>query len=66
MRVVDRQREDGRNTPAIDELQRRYAVNAFPTLVVVDGSGQAVARAEGYGGKMRLTAFLDAARPKGR
>jgi len=65
VRVVDRQREDGRNTPAIDELQRRYAVNAFPTLVVVDGSGQLLARAEGYGGKMRLTAFLEDARQKG-
>ncbi|HEY6931627.1 MAG TPA: thioredoxin family protein [Thermoanaerobaculia bacterium] len=66
VRVVDRQREDGRNTPAIDELQRRYAVNAFPTLVVADGSGQAVARAEGYGGKARLTAFLEEARQKGK
>jgi thiol:disulfide interchange protein len=64
VRVVDRQREDGRNTPTIDELQRRYAVNAFPTLVVVDGSGQPVARSEGYGGKMRLTAFLEDARTK--
>ena|SRR5215471_82672 len=65
VRVVDRQREDGKNTSTIDELQRRYAVNAFPTLVVVDGSGQPFARTEGYGGKTRLTAFLEDARRKG-
>src|SRR5262245_53608345 len=65
VRVVDRQREDGRNTPSIDELQRHYGVSAFPTLVVVDGSGQPVAKTEGYGGKTRLIAFLEDARRRG-
>src|SRR5512143_4374235 len=31
VRVLDRQREAGRNAPWVDELQRRYRVSAFPT-----------------------------------
>lgn len=32
--VVDRQREDGRNAPAVDALQKRFSVNSFPTLAI--------------------------------
>jgi thiol-disulfide isomerase/thioredoxin len=32
--VVDRMREEGRNPPEVEELQRRFGVDAFPTLVV--------------------------------
>jgi thiol:disulfide interchange protein len=32
--VVDRSREDGRNVPAVEALQKRFAVNSFPTLVI--------------------------------
>src|SRR5438445_222521 len=39
VRVLDRQREEGRNPPPVDDLQRRYRVNAFPTLVVVSPDG---------------------------
>ena len=63
-RVVDRQTEEGKNSPLTSELQRRYAVNAFPTLVVADASGREVARMEGYAGKDRLVAFLEDARKK--
>jgi thiol:disulfide interchange protein len=57
-RVVDRDREDGKNTPAIDELERRYSVNAFPTLVVAAPDGSLIAKMQGYGGRGRLHEFL--------
>lgn len=65
-RVVDRAREDGRNPPWIDELQRRYGVNAFPTLVVAAPDGKQIAVARGYSGKQKLTEFLEGARGAGR
>jgi thiol:disulfide interchange protein len=51
VRVLDRQREEGRNAPWVDSLQTRYRVNAFPTLVVTDAAGGAPTRIEGYLGK---------------
>jgi thiol:disulfide interchange protein len=64
VRVIDREREDGKNTPAIEALQKRYSVTAFPTLVAADASGQELARMEGYGGKDALIQFLENARRK--
>ena len=61
-RVMDRMREDGRNPAWIDELQRRYSVGAFPTLVVATPDGKAVAVAQGFSGKDSLVQFLDGAR----
>ena len=63
-RVVDREREDGKNPAAIDELQRRYSVRAFPTLVVADADGREIAKLEGYGGKEGLVRFLEESRGK--
>jgi thioredoxin-related protein len=63
-RVVDREREDGKNTPLVDELQKRYAVRAFPTLIAADASGREIARMEGYGGRERLVQFLENAGKK--
>ncbi len=57
-RVVDRKREDGKNPPAIDELEGRYSVNAFPTLVVATPDGRLIARLEGYPGRKSLLHFL--------
>lgn len=57
-RVVDRQREDGSNPKWIQELQERYKINSFPTLLAADGSGREIARMEGYGGRERLDRFL--------
>jgi thiol:disulfide interchange protein DsbD len=65
-RVVDREREDGRNPAAIQELQRRYSVRAFPTLVVADADGREIAKFEGYGGKEKLVRFLQESRDKAR
>jgi thiol:disulfide interchange protein len=65
-RVVDREREDGKNPAAIEALQRRYSVRAFPTLVVADADGREIAKTEGYAGKERLVRFLEDSRGKAR
>jgi thiol:disulfide interchange protein len=57
-RVMDREREDGRNSGEVSELQRRYRVEAFPTLVVAAADGTEIARAEGYRGRAFLVRFL--------
>ncbi len=57
-RVVDREREDGKNPPAIEELERRYSVNAFPTLVVASPDGRLIAKLQGFGGREKLLRFL--------
>lgn len=65
-RVIDRQREDGRNPADVEALHRRYNIQAFPTLVVADAAGQEISRMEGYAGRERLEAFLaDAVRKAG-
>jgi thiol:disulfide interchange protein len=51
VRVLDRQREEGRNAPRVDSLQARYRVNAFPTLVVAGVDGREVTRIEGFMGR---------------
>lgn len=58
-RVVDRQREDGKNPASVDDLQRRYAIHGFPTLVVAGPSGEEIGRLEGWRGKGALVAFLE-------
>jgi thiol:disulfide interchange protein len=63
-RVVDREREEGKNPPLVEELQRRYSVRAFPTLIAADASGREVARMEGYGGRERLVQFLESTQKK--
>ena len=61
-RVVDRMREEGKNPLWIDELQRKYEVNAFPTLVVASPDGRPIAVSQGYAGKQKLVAFLEGSR----
>jgi thiol-disulfide isomerase/thioredoxin len=58
-RIVDREREDGKNPADVSELQRRYRVEAFPTLVVASADGAEIARAEGYRGRAFLVRFLE-------
>ncbi|HEX9985355.1 MAG TPA: thioredoxin fold domain-containing protein [Thermoanaerobaculia bacterium] len=50
VRVVDRQREDGRNNAEVEALQQRYRVRGFPTLVWADAGGEQKTRMEGFGG----------------
>lgn len=58
-RVVDRQREDGRNPPEIAELVRRYEIVGFPTLVVAAADGTLIGKMEGYRGREALERFLE-------
>jgi thiol:disulfide interchange protein len=57
-RIVDRQREDGKNSPEISALQRKHRVQVFPTLVVAGPDGGEVAKFEGYRGREALMKFL--------
>jgi thiol:disulfide interchange protein len=63
-RVVDRLREEGRNRPELDSLQRRFEVSAFPTLVVASADGGEIAKFEGYRGREALVEFLKEALEK--
>ena len=51
VRVLDRQREEGRNARWVDSLQARYRVNSFPTLIVTDADGRESTRIEGFMGR---------------
>jgi thiol:disulfide interchange protein len=51
VRVLDRQREEGRNARWVDSLQARYRVSSFPTLIVSGVDGRASSRLEGYSGR---------------
>lgn len=48
VRVVDRQQEDGANSPAVQALQDRYKVQAFPTVVFADAEGNAKETMQGF------------------
>jgi thiol:disulfide interchange protein len=62
VRVVDRRQEEGRNSPRVDALQRRYGVNAFPTVVFTHPDGTSRARMEGFRGKAGFVAVMEQAR----
>jgi thiol:disulfide interchange protein len=59
VKVIDRQREDGRNSDAVQHLMNRYGVNAFPTVVIAASDGSVRDRAVGYNGRDKFAAFLD-------
>lgn len=48
--IVDRRRENGSNPAEIEELQRRYRIEAFPTLVVFSPATGRTVKTEGFGG----------------
>jgi uncharacterized protein YyaL (SSP411 family) len=57
VKVMDRRREEGRNAPEVDELQRTYGVRGFPMLVVVQPDGKWDAM-RGFGGEKGTVEFL--------
>ena len=57
-RIVDRAREDGSNPADITELQRRFEVIGFPTIVAADADGRLIAKTDGYRGKDAMMRFL--------
>jgi thiol:disulfide interchange protein len=66
VRLVDTQRETGRNDPDVAMLQARYHVDAFPTLVVAPRDGSEPTIIVGYPGKSSLMEQLTAAGVKAR
>jgi thiol:disulfide interchange protein len=62
VQVVDRQREDGHNEPAVQQLMDRYNVNAFPTVVIAASDGKPRDKGVGYGGRDQFAAFIDRVR----
>jgi thiol:disulfide interchange protein len=63
-RVVDRAREDGRNSPEIAELESRYEIVGFPTIVAATPDGALIAKTDGYRGKDAMAQFLEEAAKK--
>lgn len=57
-RVVDRAREDGSNPPDVSELQRRFDIIGFPTIVAASPDGRLIAKIDGYRGKDAMAQFL--------
>jgi thiol:disulfide interchange protein len=62
VRVMDRKREEGNNTPLIAELEQRYVVKGFPTVLIVDATGLERARMEGYRGPESFQRVMESVR----
>lgn len=58
VKVVDRQKEQGSNPKEIEELQSKYDIEAFPTLIVASPTRAGTKRLEGYPGKVATRKFL--------
>ncbi len=59
--IVDRKREQGQNPAAIQELQDRFKIEAFPTLIVINPQTGKAVRVEGYGGADQAQAWIQQA-----
>ena len=59
--VIDRAQEEGQNPAAIEDLQRRYGVEAFPTLVVFSPATGRIEKKRGYGDPQRTLEWITAA-----
>jgi len=62
VRVTDRQREEGRNAPLVANLQRRYGVRGFPTVIVAEGKGAEWGRMEGFRGREEFQRLMESVR----
>jgi thiol:disulfide interchange protein len=62
IRVTDRQQEEGRNSPEVDALQQRFAVNGFPTVVFADTTGTERGRMEGFRGREEFERVMESIR----
>lgn len=61
VRVLDRRQEEGRNSAAVDSLQRRFRIESFPTLVIVSPDGGEPTVLVGYRGREQTMRALTAA-----
>ena len=59
--ITDRKREDGPNPNDIEELQNRYNVDAFPTLVVFSPSTGRTYQTKGFGDADRTLQWIQEA-----
>ena len=59
--VVDRRRESGANPEDVETLQRRYLIDAFPTLVVFSPTNGRFEVMRGYGGPQRTVDWITGA-----
>jgi thiol:disulfide interchange protein len=55
--ALDRQQEDGKNSPEVEALQKQYDIQAFPTLVVKFPNGSFKTQV-GYDSKDKTVQFL--------
>ena len=62
VKVMDRQKEDGANTPMVQELESHFQVRGFPTVVIVDRGGKAMGRMEGYRGPDAFEQMIESVR----
>ncbi|MEA2336265.1 MAG: hypothetical protein QOE82_272, partial [Thermoanaerobaculia bacterium] len=62
VKVVDRQREEGSNSPDVQQLMDRYGVNAFPTIIIVSADGRVRDKVLGYTGRDKFAALIDRVR----
>ena len=56
--VVDRNREDGSNPPETDQLQQRYQIEGFPTLIVLSPSTGRYEKQVGFAGADRTREWI--------
>ena len=62
IRVVDRQREEGRNSDEIAGLQQQFSVRGFPTVVIADRTRGERGRMEGFGGRAKFEQMMESVR----
>jgi protein disulfide-isomerase len=58
VKIVDRRREDGQNSPEIQKLMNSANVSGFPTLLVLHADGIAAVRTVGYSSRSDTLIFL--------
>lgn len=61
VQVVDRSREEGRNTDEVTTLLRRFRVNGFPTVVIMRPGQKDGVRVAGFPGRDEMAEAVDRA-----
>lgn len=56
--IVDRRREEGSNPPEIENLQQRFQVDAFPTLIVLSPESGRFVKTQGFGDANQTLAWI--------
>jgi thiol:disulfide interchange protein len=62
VRIIDRQREEGRNLRNVEALQQQYGVKSFPTVIFAAPDGSERGRMEGYGGREQFRRVMESVR----